>query len=272
MYLAASLATRGNCVFSNMEILAQFLLRLAFGLAFGMAITSPRQVTSGYFRNNLYVTLGLTTLAALVLAPLSKPAAVLAGTAAVFSFIGSACWLYEAKRGGLAAIWMVAAIALLAAWNGMVGNSSGTAPSNIDAPGLAAILSVVTSGLVLGITFAAMLLGHWYLNSPGMELAPLERLISAAAIAVANQSVLSAVGLWMELSAASNEAISWLLFVVMRWSFGLIGVVVLLWMARQTLKIPNTQSATGILYVAVIGVFVGELTALLLSAESAYPL
>jgi formate-dependent nitrite reductase membrane component NrfD len=43
-------------------------------------------------------------------------------------------------------------------------------------------------------------------------------------------------------------------------------------MVWETLKIPNTQSATGILYVAVIGTFVGELTGLLLSAESSYPL
>jgi hypothetical protein len=43
-------------------------------------------------------------------------------------------------------------------------------------------------------------------------------------------------------------------------------------MARRTLEIPNTQSATGILYVAVLGVFTGELTGLLLSATSAYPL
>ena len=54
-----------------MAILAQFLLRLAFGLAVGMGITSSRQVTSGFFRNHLYVTLGLTTLAALVLVRLS---------------------------------------------------------------------------------------------------------------------------------------------------------------------------------------------------------
>ena len=55
-------------IVANMEILAQFLLRLSFGLAVGMAITSSRQVSSGYFRNNLYVMLGLTTLAALALA------------------------------------------------------------------------------------------------------------------------------------------------------------------------------------------------------------
>ena len=64
----------------------------------------------------------------------------------------------------------------------------------------------------------------------------------------------------------------WILFLVLRWTFGLFGVGALAWMAWQTLKIPNTQSATGILYVAVIGTFVGETMALLLSAESLFPL
>ena len=144
--------------------------------------------------------------------------------------------------------------------------------SSPNAQRAALMVSTATSGLVLGVTFAAMLLGHWYLNSPGMELAPLRRLITAAAVAVAIQSLVSAVGLGIEVSAGSRVTVSWLLFVVLRWSFGLVGVAALLWMARQTLKIPNTQSATGILYVAVIGVFVGELTGLLLSAESAFPL
>ena len=43
-------------------------------------------------------------------------------------------------------------------------------------------------------------------------------------------------------------------------------------MAWKTLQIPNTQSATGILYVAVIATFIGELVSLLLSGSSAYPL
>ena len=74
------------------------------------------------------------------------------------------------------------------------------------------------------------------------------------------------------IDGSNQAAVSWILFIVLRWSFGLLGVLGLVWMAWQTLKIPNTQSATGILYVAVIGVFVGELTGLLLSAESAFPL
>ena len=42
-------------------------------------------------------------------------------------------------------------------------------------------------------------------------------------------------------------------------------------MAQKTLKIPNTQSATGILYVAVLGAFLGELTSQLLSVGTLYP-
>jgi hypothetical protein len=242
-----------------MNLLVQFLLRLTFGLAVGMAVTSPRLVSSGYFRNHLYVTLGLSTLAALVAMNLSTPVAGFSAAAAVLSYVGSVCWLYESKRAGVVVLWLVAAAALVGALLGAGG-------------GVLAIASVVTSGLVLGVTFAAMLLGHWYLNSPGMELAPLRRLLILMAIAVAAQMIVSALGLLGAGQGSNHAVVGWILFVVLRWSFGLLGVLGLIWMAWQTLKIPNTQSATGLLYVAVIGVFVGELTGLLLSAESAFPL
>jgi hypothetical protein len=242
-----------------MLFLTQFLLRLTFGLAVGMAVTSPRLVSSGYFRNHLYVTLGLSTLAALVAMKLSPTVAGLAAAAAVLSYAGSVCWLYEAKRAGKVMLWLVAACALAAA-------CIGVPRSPLE------VLSVVTSGLLLGLTTAAMLLGHWYLNSPGMELEPLRRLLRLMAAAVVAQVIVSVIGLVGVVQATDDVSFSWLLFVVLRWSFGLVFVLALVWMAWQTLKIPNTQSATGILYVAVIGVFVGELTGLLLSAESAYPL
>ncbi|HEX4414282.1 MAG TPA: hypothetical protein VH107_11685 [Lacipirellulaceae bacterium] len=242
-----------------MEILPQFLLRLAFGLAVGMAITSPRKVSSGFFRNHLYVTLGLTTLAALVLSQVGGISAGLATVAAVLSFLGAAAWLYECQGMGRALIVAIAGFSLAAGW-------AATSPDLFHA------VAFVTSGLVLGGVFTCMLLGHWYLNAPGMELAPLRRLIVMAAIAVALQMLVAGSGLGLEASHRTSVGIDWLLFIALRWLFGLFGVLGLLWMAWQTLKIPNTQSATGILYVAVIGVFIGELTGLLLSAESAFPL
>lgn len=247
-----------------MAILSQFLLRLAFGLAVGMAVTSPKQVISGFFRNHLYVTLGLTTLAALVLSKLDMQAMWFAAAAAVLSFVGAAWWLYESPRAGKVALWLVAICAYVSA---VESQYSGHAGSNIGHE-----VAIAFSGLVLGLVFAAMLLGHWYLNSPGMELAPLRGLILLAAAAICVQMVVVGIGLAEEIAHRPDLKLGWLLFVVMRWSFGLLGVLGLLWMAWQTLKIPNTQSATGILYVAVIGVFIGELTGLLLSAESAFPL
>jgi hypothetical protein len=263
-----------------MAILVQFLLRLSFGMAVGMAVTPSRLVSSGYYRNHLYVTLGLTTLAALVADRFSTTAAILAGTAAALSYVGSVCWLYEAKRAGVTLLWLVAGCSLAAALVGELRISPQSIPmdSTLANPGYAEgpqvlrTVSVVTSGFLLGVTMAAMLLGHWYLNSPGMELAPLRKLLQLMAVAVVAQMLLSGIGLISELRLTGEPNVSWLMFVLLRWSFGLIGVAGLIVMAWQTLKIPNTQSATGILYVAVIGVFVGELTALLLSAESAYPL
>ena len=119
---------------------------------------------------------------------------------------------------------------------------------------------------------ASMLLGHWYLNSPTMELRPLYHLLVAMIVALFLQTIVSAFGLGGELTNLSTVSTQWLLFVLLRWVFGLVGVGVLIFMTWQTLKIPNTQSATGILYVAVIGTFVGETMALLLSAESLFPL
>ena len=279
-----------------MNLLIQFLLRLSFGLAAGMAITSPKRVTSGYFRNHLYVTLGLTTLAAMVSYSAAPEVLWYAVGAAVASYVGSVCWLYEKPVAGKAMLLLV----ILSSIEGLstlpsttldplVGDESlmgkysqqlekyGQEEEERDwwigmTSGVLTETSVATSGLLLGMTMAAMLLGHWYLNTPTMELVPLRRLIIAMGVAVGMQAIVSALGLWGEVTYASEISTQWWLFLLLRWLFGIIGVAILAWMAWQTLKIPNTQSATGILYVAVIGTFVGETMALLLSAESLFPL
>lgn len=244
-----------------MVLLVRFLLRLTFGLAVGMAITSPRQVSSGYYRNHLYVTLGLASLAAMLSRSVAPEAFWYAVGAAVASYIGAVSWLYEKPALGRVLLLLVALTAMTATF-AQLGWTAG----------FLRLFANFSSGLLLGIPMAAMLLGHWYLNSPTMELAPLRRLLLAMGGAVALQTVVSSLGLWGEIAYAQNLSTQWILFVLLRWTFGLLGVAVLTWMAWQTLKIPNTQSTTGILYVAVIGTFVGETMSLLLSAESLFPL
>ena len=119
---------------------------------------------------------------------------------------------------------------------------------------------------------AAMLLGHWYLNTPGMQLAPLRRLVLLIVVATVLRIAVSGTGVWLELRHASEPETATLLFLALRWLAGLVAPLLLAYMTWKTLDIPNTQSATGILYVVVIVTFVGELTAQLISTESLYPL
>ena len=61
-------------------------------------------------------------------------------------------------------------------------------------------------------------------------------------------------------------------WIASRWILGLLGALMMALLAWYTLKVPNTQSATGILYAGVIVVFMGELFSQLLSVGEIYTL
>jgi hypothetical protein len=252
-----------------MSLLVQFALRLAFGTSLAMAFTPPKQVSSGYYRNNLYVLLGLSVLVSLIVwgnstgqtLPMWLPLA--AGAAC---YAGAVCWLYEKPTPGIAILALISATTLAAALLARPQTESATKMARFLAS-----FDPVAGGLVLGTTFAAMLLGHWYLNAPGMALAPLRRLVLAMLAAAALRALLAGLGLWLESAERDFDFGRWL-FVALRWLAGLLGAAAAALAAWGTLKVPNTQSATGILYAGVIATFLGELTSLLLSSESTYPL
>ena len=61
-----------------------------------------------------------------------------------------------------------------------------------------------------------------------------------------------------------------MLWLPVRWVLGLLVPAVLGAMAWQTTKLRNTQSSTGILYIVVVFVFLGELMAQLLLKVTGY--
>jgi hypothetical protein len=251
-----------------MLVLTQFLFRLSFGLALSMTITSPRRVTSGYFRNHLYVLLGMNVLAALVAWQAPEQFSIWPPVAAAgLSYAGAVVWLYEKPRVGRALLALVAICGLAGAWLAMPPVLSTTAESPIASA--LRWLDAPTSGLLLGSTLAAMFLGHWYLNTPTMELAPLKRLVLLAGGAAIARAIVCGGGLVWQIEQVGMPQPA---FIALRWLSGLVGATALCVMTWKTLKIPNTQSATGILYVAVIAVFLGELTSQLLSARALFPL
>jgi hypothetical protein len=251
-----------------MSILIQFLFRMSMGLAFGMAVTSPREVTSGYYRNHLYVLLGLNVLATLI--AISAPASysmwppLLAG---ILCYVGSVIWLYEKPVAGILALWGITALSLWGGWQAL-----DFTVSQSDLALWLLQLDVPFSGLVLGVTLAAMLLGHWYLNAPGMALFPLKCLVVWMGVAIALQAIICGVGAILTWQSMPQQSVIFWMLLTVRWLFGIVLAMVCTVMSWQTLKIPNTQSATGILYVAVIGTFLGELVSLMLTSQTGYPL
>ena len=133
------------------------------------------------------------------------------------------------------------------------------------------IADIITSGLVVGSVMTAMLLGHWYLNTPTMNLIPLRKLLWLCVIATVLRALLSGSGTALTL-LQTDVTNTWWIVVSLRWISGIIGSLGLIYMTFLTLRVPNTQSATGILYAATIVVFIGELTARVLADNVLYPL
>lgn len=281
-----------------MAILLQFLFRLAFGMSLAMSTVPSRLVSAGYYRAHLYVVFGLHVLAVTLrvidpsLTPLWIPL-----TGAILSFLGTIVWFAQWHRLGMLLLWATAAVSLWGAWEaGPAGRpsvapaatvpekaASATVPATTQAattsaqhekstttyvvPSWLARADAATGGWLLGTTMAAMLLGHWYLNSPGMQISPLRRLCLLIGLAVLLRAIVSGYGtyaLWQ--AGVSISQIDWV-FLALRWLSGIAGIVVVTWMSWKTLEIPNTQSATGILYVAVILAFIGELMAQLMGSQ-----
>jgi hypothetical protein len=267
-----------------MRLLVDFLLRFGWGLAVGLVLTPVGRDASaavsaggppgGFFRVNLLVIMGLATFAALV-GQATTAAWPLAAIAAVAAWAGSIAWFGERRRAG-GAICLVTAL-LLGGGIVIFHAPSAAAMSSGGAVALSAFggaATAILSGLVSGLTVHAMLLGHWYLNAPGMRVDLLRRAIDATLVVWGVQLAVS-LAAWVGGSMpavpdggslavpAGGTALA---LAALRWLAGLVGLPVLLVMARKTLDIPNTQSATGILYVACLAAILGELTAQLLQA------
>lgn len=251
--------------------LVEFLFRLGAGLTLTILIVSAPQVNCGFFRIHSWILMGLTTLASLVLYSQAKQyeyaglAIGLSITAAVMSYVAAVIWMYERRLAGKIALGIILLLCIAA---------NNAVHLRLDQPlSLRENADFATGSLILGALMTAMLLGHWYLNFPGMKLEPLKVLVVICAAAIVARALFSAIGVAQlaRLGELPESTIGWS-FLAFRWLAGLVGPGVMVWLTWETLKVPNTQSATGILYAAVTLVFLGELTAQLLSRALDVPI
>jgi hypothetical protein len=123
------------------------------------------------------------------------------------------------------------------------------------------------SSLLLGSVTVGMLIGHWYLIDTGQSLEPFIRIYKFFVITMIVQCaffILSLPTLYFFGSSQSLIAIERLwqghsTLLLTRVIIGQIAPLILSWMIWRTLLIPHTMAATGLFYIALLGVFVGEI-------------
>src|SRR5688500_4442027 len=128
-------------------------------------------------------------------------------------------------------------------------------------------------GAMVGLALMDMLLGHAYLTASKMTIAPFRRLNFALAV-VLGVRLLFAVIVALALHAWRPVEGLWnlhLFMIATRWAVGLIVPAVFVYMAHDCIKRRSTQSATGILYVAGVLIFIGEIVALYLVKTTGLP-
>jgi hypothetical protein len=136
-----------------------------------------------------------------------------------------------------------------------------------------ASLSALATGTVAGSVGLAMVLGHWYLTIPNLEVRHLQRLnrVTAGSMLVSLIALGATCLMFMDpLRAAETPLFGpWGLFYLgTRVAVGLALPLVFAWMASSSLAYRNTRSATGILYASTVLVLIG--TAVSISLQDSY--
>jgi len=139
-------------------------------------------------------------------------------------------------------------------------------------------LAFLTGALALGAVATGMLLGHWYLIDLGLSIEPMRRLfryfvtvlllqiavlgLTLAAMALAPGSATAVTSLWRDHTALLAARV--LLGPAAALGFG--------YMIHRTLQIPQTMAATGLFYIAILFVMVGEILGRLILFRTSLPL
>ncbi len=251
-------------------VLFLFLAHLAIGIAFTLVFVS-RDAGVKFFRFNAG-TAALLMVAAFAFRPPEVSAGLASsiafGSLVVFEAVVVFYWLTVGR--------LFTSIRLLIMGTAVAAGAVALFAQAIAIAGdqpvlqLMAILSFFTSALLLGGACTAMILGHWYLVIPSMEVSHLQSIVKfhmasmVMRIAVVAAAVFVAIVSWEPGLGPNFSRYIFSIAGIFFWQrilFGLAGPAVLSYLTWETAKIRSTQSATGILYVDFFTVVVGEVLA-----------
>jgi protein NrfD len=252
-------------------VLYLFLSHLALGIVFTLLLVA-RAAGVKFFRFNYGMAAILIAVAFAFRPP--ELTATLAGRAGWIALVTAetAIVLYWATVGRVLASIRpaIVAVAVAAGIVAVVAQAIAVAAERAVTVQVLTIASFLSSAALLGGACTAMVLGHWYLILPSMDVSHLQSIVKlhiasmAVRVAVVGAAVIVAIATWEPgLGPSFKHYITSIagIFFWQRVLFGLAGPAVLSYLTWETAKIRSTQSATGILYVDFFTVVVGEVLA-----------
>ncbi|HET7437408.1 MAG TPA: hypothetical protein VFN10_22070 [Thermoanaerobaculia bacterium] len=243
-------------------LLSLFLIDLAAGLYLFLPLVGRRNAGAKFYRMTFLICGALAIFAALSHAMAGRRDLAIADTVAVA--LTALFWFVfrYPKRFVFRALAVVTGAAYLAA--ALLAFHAAMRPANV----FWSIAGALASIALLGSVTQAMVLGHWYLVVRGMAIDPLKRLALATLVAAVARVLLVIVVLAADWPNPALRNI----FFWMRAGWGLLGPLFLFPMVWGTVRIRSTMAATGILYVDVVAVVIGEVLGGWLAATTHVPL
>jgi hypothetical protein len=256
------------------NLAAQFSLELGFGVLVAMSFV-PVAPVGRFFYRLMGTTAALPILAAALMPILDGEAgrSDAPELAAFAALVGYPAFAGPHREGRATAWWLGLAWSL--AWTAaalfLVVAQSTSAAGPLEV--LLAGTSALATGVVAGSVGLAMVLGHWYLTVPKLEVSYLARLNRVTVVAMLASLVLLAASclVFRQVLAAGERPLlgPWGLFYLgTRVVAGLALPLLFAWMTAGSLRFSNTRSATGILYASTILVLIG--TAVSISLQESY--
>ena len=132
---------------------------------------------------------------------------------------------------------------------------------------LISILVLILDGLILSGSLFAMILGHWYLNVVNLPISLLRSAPRSILVFLSLRAVWNVFALFSQSVSISGFEMPlteflWTLEGIFLWCaifFGTLLPLALSFLTLRTVAIHSTQSATGLLYVLVVSVIMGDL-------------
>jgi hypothetical protein len=284
------------------DVFALVLLQLALGVAFWTVVTPSKDLSGGFFvLHGATVSLCLTLVwlvsgkssfllrrgneGGAALAPRSLLAAALltAAAATLLARLSSAGTLTHSKNllfsslsKNLLFFSFLASLALVL--------SRVRVEPFLSLPGVGPLWlagGLLLGALLFGTVYWAMNMGHWYLVSSSLPFGLLVRATEAFAALAVFRAAYAVVALGVVARGSTGEggeALAILLdpmrdgfFFWLRVLWGLVAPLVLAPFVVKTARMKSNQAATGLLYVGLVFVLVGELLASYLTLRSGLP-